>query len=47
MSPFSGPTVGDIDTFWRDPQAPDASLMQDFLRVVMHRTVNKEKRLRS
>jgi capsular polysaccharide export protein len=29
---------GDIDTFWRDPQAPDASLMQDFLRVVMHRT---------
>ncbi|TFZ57275.1 capsular biosynthesis protein [Methylorubrum sp. Q1] len=29
---------GDIDTFWSAPQGPDAALMQDFFRVVMHRT---------
>jgi len=29
---------GDIDTFWSNPQAPDAALMQDFFRVVMNRT---------
>ena len=29
---------GDIDTFWSDPKAPDRELMEDFRRVVMHRT---------
>ena len=29
---------GDIDTFWGDPKAPDRELMEDFRRVVMHRT---------
>ncbi len=29
---------GGIDTFWREPTAPDPDLMLDFRRVVMHRT---------
>jgi capsular polysaccharide export protein len=29
---------GDLDTFWHDAQAPDASLYHDFRRVVIHTT---------
>lgn len=29
---------GDIDTFWHEPSPPEQALMEDFRRVVMHRT---------